>query len=700
MLTNEQTRIFVVDDDHVTRHLVSKILSNSGYRIFEASNGAEAIELFDDIAPHIILMDVMMPEVDGYTACRKIREKENFLELPIIMLTGLDDVDSVKTSLDAGATDFISKPINWALFEQRVEYALHARSMHEQLQNQKSMLAQAQKIAKLGSWELSVDDNELVCSEELLGLLRLEPGEKLLDLDSLVNFAHPADKENARAHILDAMIQGVAYQLEHRIICRDGTELYVLQHADLIKDRAGNIVKLIGTVQDITELKSTQATIHHQNHYDLLTDLPNRRLFTEKVVKNIVYSGNDNNAVVVYMLTLDNLRNLSESLGYKATETILISFSSRLKKLESDSMIISRFNDNTFAIMSSGFSDFRHVTETAEQIISLTKQSFSIDTHDIFVTVSIGISIYPIDNNTAEATILGAENAMLNASKKGGNRYLFYSEKSNREAQERLEIEHDIRVGIKRGEFIPYFQPQIDAKSGRITGFEALARWNHPRKGIVAPFHFIEIAEQTGLIIDLSRSIIEQACAQTQQWAESGLGEFNLGINLSIKQFIEHDIYAELMNILQRTGLPARQLDIEITESMAATKANDLADVLHKIKNSGATISMDDFGTGYSSLSQLQTFPVDIIKIDRSFIVDIEGPGDGVMAKTIIAMSKSLGMNVIAEGVENTTQLEMLLAHGCNNIQGYLYSKPLPATEFPDFVATFYSSNKLSQKVL
>jgi len=698
MLTNEQTRIFIVDDDHVTRHLVKKVLSNSGYQIFEASNGAEAIALFDDIAPHIVLMDVMMPDVDGYAACRAIREKEDFLELPIIMLTGLNDVESVRTSLDAGATDFISKPINWALFEQRLQYALNARGMHEELQNQKSRLSQAQKLAKLGSWELSIEDNVLICSEELLSLLGLSADETPTDLEALMAYAHPLDKNVVRSHILDAMIKGIGYQLEHRIICNDKREIYVLQHADLKKDRAGNAVKLIGTVQDITELKSTHAIIEHLNYYDLLTDLPNRRLFTEKVKSKVVDASHDN-AVAIYMLTLDNLRNLSESLGYKATETVLISFSSRLKKLQSDSVVISRFNDNTFAIMSSSFSDLSHVKHMTDAIIDLTKKSISIDTHDIFVTVSIGISIYPVDNNTAEATILGAENAMLNASKQGGGRSLFYSEKSNREAQERLDIENDMRKGIQRGEFVPYYQPQIDALTGVITGFEALARWNHPSKGIVAPFHFIDIAEKTGLIIELSRSIIEQACIQTKEWTESGLGDFKLGVNLSIKQFIDHDLCGEIKSILQKTGLVAEQLDIEITESMAATKTSDIVDSLQQLKDIGITISMDDFGTGYSSLSQLQTFPIDVIKIDRSFILDIEGPGNGVMVKTIIAMSKSLGMNVIAEGVENEQQLSMLLAHGCNNIQGYLFSKPLPAEEFSDFAANFYDNLKTNQNI-
>lgn len=697
MPTNEQTRIFIVDDDDVTRHLVGKILSKSGYRIFEAANGAEAIKLFDDINPHLVLMDVVMPEVDGYTACRVIREKENFLELPIIMLTGLDDVESVRASLDAGATDFISKPINWALLEQRVQYALNTRSMHEELQNQKSRLSQAQKVAKLGSWELSVDDDHISCSDELTDLLRLDVGEKLLHLDNLIDFSHPSDKEIVRAHVVDAMISGAGYQLEHRIICRDKTELYVLQHADVINDKYGNIIKVIGTVQDITELKSTQAIIHHQNYYDLLTDLPNRRLFTDNVIKNITSAKKDN-AVVIYMLTLDNLRSLSESLGYKATEIVLISFSSRLKALKSDSVIISRFNDNTFAIMSSDFRDLSHVTEMTDAIMALTAQSISIDTHDIFVTVSIGISIYPIDNSTAEATILGAENAMLNASKQGGGRYLFYNEQSNREAQERLDIENDMRKGIKRGEFVPYYQPKINAQTGIITGFEALARWNHPVKGLIAPFYFIDIAEKTGLIVELSNSIIQQACVQTRQWRDEGLGDFVLSVNLSVKQFIDRDISDEIKTILQNTGLPATQFDIEITESMAATKTADVISVLKSFKEMGVTISMDDFGTGYSSLSQLQTLPIDTIKIDRSFIVEIEGKSKGVMVRTIIAMSRSLGMNVIAEGVENPVQLDMLLAYGCNDIQGYYFSKPLPAEQFNGFVADFHKGLILNQK--
>lgn len=698
MLTNEQTNILIVDDDHVTRHMVSRILKNSDYNIFEAVNGEEAVELYNTMSPHIILMDVMMPIMDGYAACNKIRESSNPLELPIIMLTGLDDVESVKSALESGATDFISKPINWLLFEQRVHYALHARNMHEELQGQQIMLNQAQEIAKLGSWELSLEDNSFSISEQLRSLLCLPPGEELEQLSSLVDYAHPADQETVKSCIADAMSNGLGYKLEHRLIAKDNTELYVLQHAELINDRTGNPVKIMGIVQDITELKSSQSIIHHQNHYDLLTDLPNRRLFTENVIKDVVYSKNKNGSVVVYMATLDNIRNLSESLGYKATETILISFASRLKELQSDNIVISRFNDSTFAVMLKDFNDFSRVTGLAESILNLTIEPFNIDTHEIFISVSIGISIYPVDNNSAEATILGAENAMLNASKEGGGRYLFYSEHSNKQAQERLEIENEMRKGIDRGEFIPHFQPQINAATGEITGFEALARWQHPSKGLVPPFKFIDIAEQTGLIIPLSKSIFEQAFAQTKQWADDGLGIFKVGINLSIKQFSGNDVCQDISTLLKKTGLSSNQVDIEITESMAATKTDEIIQVLQQFKEMGMDISIDDFGTGYSSLSHIQNFPIDTIKIDRGFVSDIDSEGEGVIAKTIIAMSTSLGMDVIAEGVETTTQLDMLLAHGCNKIQGYYFSKPLPASEFPEFVAKFYEDSKLQKE--
>lgn len=699
MKPNEQINILVVDDDNVTRHMVSQILKNSGYNIYEAVNGSDALEEYNRISPHLIIMDVMMPVMDGYMACTKIRKTANFLELPIIMLTGLDDVESVKSALNSGATDFISKPINWVLFEQRVQYALSARAMHEEIKNQQIMLTYAQKIAKLGSWELSLEDNILSCSEELRVLLGLDHNEMLPHLDSLVNFSHPADKEVVRTHIVNAMTNGVGYKVEHRLIRKDNTELYVVQHAEIINNKEGNPTKIIGTIQDVSELQSTKAIIHHQNHYDLLTDLPNRRLFTEKVIANVVHSADDNNSVIIYMLTLDNLRNLSESLGYKATETILVSFSARLKELESESIIVSRFNDNTFAIMSSHFDDFSHVTGLAESVLELTNEPFHIDTHDIFISVSIGISIYPIDNNSAEATILGAENAMLNASKDGGGRYLFYSEHSNRQAQERLEIENDMRRGIELGEFIPHYQPQIDAASGEITGFEALARWEHPIKGLIPPFKFIGIAEQTGLIIPLSRSLFKQAFAQTKQWSDEGLGVFKVGINLSIKQFSDHDIFLEIEGLLNETKLSPTQVDIEITESMAVKKTSEIISVLHQFKELGLTISIDDFGTGYSSLSHIQNFPIDKIKIDRSFILDIEGSGKGIVAKTIIAMSESLGMGVIAEGVETTVQLETLMLHGCKNIQGYLFSKPLPANEFPDFVSSFYNKNILEKEI-
>ncbi len=685
----EQKKILVVDDDLITRKTLVKILKKSGYEILEADNGSVAITIFNEHKPDLVLMDVIMPVMDGYEACAKLREVIDYQSLPILMLTGLSDVDSVDKAFDAGATDFITKPINWSLLEQRVRYALRATEMHKSLQKNQAMLGQAQRIARLGYWEMKVGSDDIICSIELLELLKLDDSYNHQNIEEFFELIHPDDLDNFKQVFEQAINEALPYQIEHRLIRHDGAEMYVQQQTEIICDKNGKASSIIGTLQDISELKSAEELVNHQRYYDSLTDLPNRKQFIEHCKKFIELPEHNNELIATCLIGVDKLKNINETLGHDIADEVIMAYTKRLRTVSTGDIYMSRYHDDTFAFFVSGLEDFSKVNDLVQQITSLNDEPIWINDNELHIHTSLGLSIYPIDNDDIDTILKGAENALNRARESGGNQSVFYSEQMNQEAHARLEMEQDMRKGLERGEFIAYYQPQVDTKTGMVCGMEALARWQHPEKGLISPFFFIPVAEDTGLIKQLGTIVLRDACKQTKSWHDAGLGDLRVGVNLSAVQISDYLFYDEVIEILDESKLSPSLLDLEITESMAVHDIENVITILQRFQKKGITISMDDFGTGYSALSYLRKLPLDIIKIDRSFIKDIGEGDDGSIAKAIMAMSHSLGMNVIAEGVETEEQLEFILNNDCEEIQGFYYSQPLPADEFEAFVLQY-----------
>ena len=577
LLPKEHT-VLIVDDDLPARMLMRASLVKGGFRVIEAQNGIEAVDQFTNARPDAILMDVMMPELDGFGACRAIRNCDGGEHIPILMVTGLEDIESINLAYDSGATDFITKPINWNLLNYRVKYMLRATQA----------------------------------------------------------FFDVIDKQKK--------IQELAF-------------------------------------------------------YDHLTGLANRTLFKETLTDVISASIDSANLVAVLFLDIDRFKTINDTLGHHIGDLLLKSVGSRINAAISDSDLffpnthhhidnyISRQGGDEFSIMLPNLSDPEQAGRLAGRINDSFSKVFKIQDHEIFISSSIGISLYPLDGCDADEVIKNADLAMYHAKDRGKNCFQYYKKDLNIKTYQRLEFENDVRKAIANEEFELYFQPQINMTDGKIIGAEALTRWHHYERGSVSPGEFIPVIEDLGLIEPFTDWVIRSAAHHQSELTALGLKKLTTAINISSKQFVQQEIPKKINNVLLQHNLSGEFLELELTESVLAEQNSETIEILGTLKKMGISISVDDFGTGYSSLVYLKVFPIDIIKIDRFFIKDIiTSHQDASIVRAIIAMAKSMDMLVIAEGIETREQFLILREMGCDIGQGYLFSKAVSSHDFNKLV--------------
>ncbi len=680
---NTEEALLVVDDDRVTRMTISKVLKKAGYLVVEAQNGLEALEALALHRPAMVLMDVLMPEMDGYTACRELRKSHDHQSLPVLMLTGLNDMESIDQAFESGATDFITKPLNWTLLTQRVRYALRTREMGIDLHRNQQRLSQAQRIAKLGYWEFDLGTNHVHCSNELFWVLGMESGSQVDSMDVFMGMVHEDDRKSVQEALAKAIRTLQPYEVEHRICRPDGLEISVHQQGQVVVGDDGEPKTLLGTIQDITERKAAEELIEYQAFYDSLTDLPNRRLFTDHVSHAISLAHQQHMQLALLFVGLDRFKVVNDTMGHVGGDSLLQEMANRLKSQVEEGVSIARFGADVFAILLEGLEPGADVASYAASLMAQMAEPVTIQGQEFFTTASTGIALYPHDGNDAEALLKAADTAMFRAKEEGGQHIQYFTADMNVMAQQRLQIEGELRKALEREEFQLYYQPQVDATSRRVVSMEALIRWNHPDRGMVSPLDFIPVAEDSGLIVPIGEWVLRTACRQTQEWNRKFGLNLRVGVNLSGRQFSQPDLVEVVDSALKESGLPNACLDLEVTESIAMDDINRCIATLKQFKDKGIYSSMDDFGTGYSSLSYLQQMPLHTLKIDRAFVKDIQGDGEnGEIARAIIAMAHSLGMNVIAEGVETEEQLIFLRDQQCDTIQGFYISRPLEDAAF------------------
>lgn len=674
--------LLAVDDDIVIRSMLKKALERQGYEVIEAPNGAEAVALFQKYRPDMVLLDVLMPMMNGFEACEAMRKYDTESIVPILMLTGLDDMSSVDRAFEAGATDFITKPINWSLFTQRVRYALRSRDMDFAIRRNQLRVKHALKVAKLGYWDWEIANNNFQMPANVLGMLGIDAGE-INHIDEFIKFIPDDDKDRVIQAYKDAQENGTGFVLEHRVTAADNSEHYVYQHCDVIMTDEGCPRHALGTIQDITELKRAEDMILHQAYHDLLTDLPNQLRFKQNLIHAINVAEHAGNQVAVITLDIDRFQIINSSLGHDSGNEVLITFAGFLSRFIQEGDTVSRISGNEFAILLETLKSIDDVTNLIRDIrTSLSSNAFELSGEELYLSLSIGVAIYPDDDVDAESLMQHANAAMKKAKAQGGDQECFYTTDMNRRVHDRLRMERDLRQALEQNQLQLFYQPQVDVKTRKIIAMEALVRWHHEEHGLIPPIRFIPLAEESGLIQTLGKFVLKEAISQTKKWHDKGF-PLRVGINLSARQFMLDDLPVQVEALLNEYQLEAGFVDLEITESIAMQDAEGSIRKMHQLKELGVNLSMDDFGTGYSSLSYLHQFPLDVLKIDRSFVKDIEGKEDeGAIALAVIAMAKSMNLEVIAEGVETEAQYEFLNKHGCHIIQGYLISKPVNAEDF------------------
>ncbi len=448
-----------------------------------------------------------------------------------------------------------------------------------------------------------------------------------------------------------------------------------------------------GMIRDVSERKRSEAMINHMAYHDVLTNLPNRRFFEDELTRALSLAQRKGEMMALLFLDLDRFKYINDSLGHQFGDRLLQELSDRLKESIGSAGTLARMGGDEFTMIFPAISNESDVIAMADRIIHSLQKPLHVECRECMVTTSIGISIFPRDGEDAQTLMKHADAAMYSAKEKGRNRYIVYSFTMSNHASECLAMEQELHKALERGEFHLQYQPQIDCQTGKTVGVEALLRWQHPVWGLISPAEFIPLAEETGLIVPIGEWALRTACNQAKLWEQAGYDPLRVAVNLSARQFQQENLVQMIQQVLQETDMQPELLELEITESVVMKNPDAVIGVLHELKRLGMKLSIDDFGTGYSSLSYLRDFPIDRLKIDRSFVSAITEKDDAVIAQSIIAMAHNLHLSVLAEGVENELQFAFLREQKCDEMQGYLYSKPLSAEEIKPWLQKIGQGN-------
>jgi diguanylate cyclase (GGDEF)-like protein/PAS domain S-box-containing protein len=555
--------------------------------------------------------------------------------------------------------------------------------VEEALRKSELSLAAAQEVAHLGNWERDLITHETIWSDECSRIFGLVPGQERLETDWFFRFDHPDDAEAVRRRVAEATSTHTSYNIDHRIIRRDGAVRWVHEQGEFVIDGGGVPVKMIGTVLDITDRKQAEDRLAYLAHHDALTDLPNRLMLDDRLSQTIAHAERNGRIAGVLFLDLDRFKNINDTLGHAAGDKLLRNVAERLQACLRTGDTVARSGGDEFIIVLADVAHLDDIGIVAGRIVESFAKPFSIDGRELFVSASVGISVFPFDGRAVDDLLRCADTAMYQAKDMGRNNFHFFTANMHANAVARLALEGDLRHAAERGELILHFQPVLDLPSGQIVGAEALLRWKHPKRGLIEPADFVPLAEETGLIVPIGEWVLRTACAQARRWRDQGHNGIRVMVNISPRQFQDRKLGAVIDRALADAGLPADHLELEMTESVIMRDTDDTIRALKDLKAKGIRLSVDDFGTGYSSLGYLKLFPVDALKIDRSFVRDISvDEFDEAIASSIIGLARSLRLRVIAEGVETSTQLAFLRRAGCDEMQGHLFSKAVPAQEF------------------
>ena len=690
-MSSRPSRLLIVDDNEMNRDMLARRLARKGYVIGLAESAKDLRPRVKEDGIDLVLLDIEMPEVTGLDALQALRDSYSPTDLPIIMVTAKNQSDDIVKALEMGANDYLTKPIDFPVALARISTQLAHKKAQEALKESEERYALAARGANDGLWDWNLMTGDVYFSPRWKAMLGF--GEREIDdrLEEWFGRIHDADRERVKEEIA-AHQRGLTphFESEHRLLHKDGGFRWMLSRGLAVHDSTGKASRMAGSQTDITERKVS----------DPLTGLPNRLLFIDRLGRLIKHSKRrKDHLFAVLFLDLDAFKMINDSLGHLAGDQLLVGVATRLEKCLRSSDTVARLGE-TFTVARLGGDEFTILLDdlkeptdadrAAERLMKALAPPFLLAGKEVFTSISIGIALSNTAYDQPEDMLRDADTAMYRAKSLGKARYEVFDADMRASVIARLQLETDMRRALERNEFRNFYQPIVSLDSGRIVGFEALMRWQHPTRGMIGPEEFIFVAEETGLIRELGWWSLREACRQMTNWrARSGsYFDLTISVNLSAKQLLQQHLVAEMKKLLSETGLPAEALKLEITESAVMADPAAAVEMLQQIKSLGVRLAIDDFGTGYSSLSYLHRFPLDTLKIDRSFISgDGENSGSMEIARTIMPMAKNLRLDVVAEGVETLEQVALLKRLQCKYAQGYFFSRPLAPENVPSLLS-------------
>jgi diguanylate cyclase (GGDEF)-like protein/PAS domain S-box-containing protein len=645
----DEKRLLIVDDDPLLRRLCMTALRHAGYDLQEADSGERAVESFASSRTDLVILDVQMGGIDGYEACRRIRRLPGGENVPVIMLTSLDDAGSIERAYEAGATDFIAKPFQWPLLTQRVRYALRAAATAEGSRQVAQNLARAQQMAQLGSWSVALDGS-LQCSEEFMRILGFEPAQmKSIAYESLLDLVVDADRVRIQCARHALAMQGKGYEAVYVVRRMDGVLRTVYEQMSMRRDARGGPLEMDGITQDITDRVEAERRIQQLASHDALTGLPNRDFLQKLVAAGLEQARELGARCAVLQLDIDRFKTVNDALGVTTGDLVLKTVAERLcAALGAGSAgttqrgdVVGRVGGNAFVIFMARATDADEVGMVAERLRQAVAAPINVSDREILLTARIGIALHPRDGHDSHGLLRYAEQALHVAKHDDNGTILFYDVSISAEASSQLVVESDLRRALSGEEMRVYLQPKVEVRSGRVIGAEALIRWEHPERGLVSPGDFIPLAEKTGLIGQITEWMLDQVCRISATWTREGLTPVPIAVNISASWFTNRGLVERIDQLLQSYQLPPQSLVLEVTESLLVRDMDKCIARMRELRQLGVAISLDDFGTGYSSLSYLKVMPLDELKLDRSFVTDI-GMGGRNQALVAAVISRAL----------------------------------------------------------
>jgi PAS domain S-box-containing protein len=695
-----QTEVLLVDDDEVNLLLTALALRERGFRITEVGSGEQALQFLRTTTPDIVVLDAMMPGgLDGFDTCMSLRQMPGLENVPVLMLTGLDDDASITRAYQAGATDFFVKATQWSLLAGRLHYLLRASRTRIELERNRAKLARAQDLARMGSFDWRRSGGGMLLSPEALRVFGFGPQEPV-SLRRLLRMVPLDDRRALLRQLHQALRHTSVVTTDVPIVLLDGRLRIIHAEAEPEFNEHGQGAGYSGIVQDVTDRRQAEDKIRQLANFDALTGLPNRRQLIWRAERALEQARRMQHQFALLLIDLDRFKLINDTLGHAAGDELLVEVGRRLRACvrHSDQVMegvieaagarshraleaVGRLGGDEFVALLPEVAEDQDAERVAQRVLETLREAIFVSGQECFVTASVGVAIYPRDGNSVVDLLRNSDVAMYSVKAQGRNASAIYSPQLAGQGRQKLELETALHRAIERDELVLHYQPKIDVRAAKMVGAEALMRWQRGGK-LVPPGDFIPLAEDTGLIVPMSEWALREAARQARLWQDAFAFSDSIAVNLPSRLFERSDLVEHIHQCVTQFGVPHRVIHLEITEDNLMKELQNVIPSLHRLNEIGVEISIDDFGTGYSSLAYLTTLPISELKIDRSFVRDLGiTPQSSAVVTAIIALARSLGLRVVAEGVETLRQMEVLHRLGCGVMQGFLFSRAVPSDD-------------------